>query len=1422
MQRRFARFMLTAIVAVLVACSAFAQEADDKSRFVRFLENLVSTPDRQISLTGLEGAFTSNPTVERITVSDREGPWLELEGVEMVWRRAALLDRMLHIDSLRARQVTVLRKPTASEGTEPSGGISGMPVAVIIDAIALPRVVLAAPVAGGEAELAAAGSAQLTPEALAAQLSVYRQDRAGTLTAELRLEPAAQVLTADLTLEEPAGGLIAELLELPNRPAISAKLSGKGPLDDWKATLTAAAGGEKVLDGSIAVSRAEDAYHVVADMSASLQTLAPADYAALVAGESALALDVSRADDGVVTIDAASLRSAGMDLSASGVLSADLVPENATLSLRLGQAGRATLPFAPGDVSVASLQVDGELESGAAAPWRLGLVAEGLESDYGSFARLAANASGEAENLPRPARRSATFQVNGTLEQLAARDPDVQAAVGSNMRITAEGAWSAGQPVAVANLQLVLDDAAASFAGTATADALDGSFGATLSDLSRFAGLAGRTLAGSAQLKANGTATTAGLFDLQLDGQTVDLALGIGALDPMLAGSTSLRGGVARSEDGLTFNDLALANERVNAKINGSFAEPALDLSVTADVADLSLVTDRAAGKAHISAALSGTSDAPRVEAEATGDEVVLMGQPLANATARFSGVVAGPDTAGDAEISGTLGGTPVRGSARLSAGEDGARLVENLSFAVGESRATGDLTIGGDGLLSGDIDIVSPDLSKVAPLFLVEASGMLSAKISLAAENGSQSAVVSGTATDIAYENLTLESADIEGRGRDLFGVPEIEGDFSLRNLNAGGLKIVSSMGTATRRDGGTLISARAQLADGRATLQAGLEPRDGGMAIELSAFTFARSGIDLSLASPTTVVVTDGTARFDKARLNAGGGSATIVGRAGRTLDLTVVLDALPVALANAFSPGIGAEGTISGRVAVSGAASKPAAHFQIEMAGASVAASRGAGLGALGVSAEGDFAGEQVKLTGKISGADGLAVSVAGTVGTVGNAPLDLAVTGAVPLSLGNQQLAARGAAVRGALNVDIKVTGTAAAPQFAGRVTTEGGSFVDPQSGIVLSDLSLSASISNNRLVIDRLNAKSGEGAVSAQGSLGLDPKAGLPVDMRIEVRRARYADGTLVAATLDADLTLTGRLTETPVLAGTVTLARTEITVPSRLPGDSVAVAVEHIDPPPPVERTLAIVREDKDQSAGGGPSGIALDITVRAPRQIFVRGRGLDTELGGRLRLSGPITSVVASGSFEIIRGRLDILTQRITLSRGVVTFAGDLDPILDFVGTTQSGDIAITVTISGRASNPQITFTSVPDLPQDEILAQLIFRKGVGELSPLQIARLGAAAAELSGGGSGGLLGQLRASTGLDDLDIIIDEQGKAALAAGRYISENVYVGVQQGATTESSRVTIDLDITRNLKARAGYSVKGDSSLGLYFEREY
>jgi translocation and assembly module TamB len=162
---------------------------------------------------------------------------------------------------------------------------------------------------------------------------------------------------------------------------------------------------------------------------------------------------------------------------------------------------------------------------------------------------------------------------------------------------------------------------------------------------------------------------------------------------------------------------------------------------------------------------------------------------------------------------------------------------------------------------------------------------------------------------------------------------------------------------------------------------------------------------------------------------------------------------------------------------------------------------------------------------------------------------------------------------------------------------------------------------------------------------------------------------------------------------------------------------------------------------------------LRLNVAINAPNRIFVRGRGLDVELGGQVAVTGPVTGVQPVGGFRIIRGRLSILGQRITFDEGTVTLVGDLDPFLNFVARSERSDITVFITVTGRASDLDISFSSQPELPEDEVLARLIFDRGIDQLSPLQLAQLAAAAAELAGGADTGLLGALRGATGRDQI---------------------------------------------------------------------
>jgi len=532
-------------------------------------------------------------------------------------------------------------------------------------------------------------------------------------------------------------------------------------------------------------------------------------------------------------------------------------------------------------------------------------------------------------------------------------------------------------------------------------------------------------------------------------------------------------------------------------------------------------------------------------------------------------------------------------------------------------------------------------------------------------------------------------------------------------------------------------------------------------------------------------------------------------------------VNLNAFPLAALNAVAPGQDLAGTITGTAKVGGTLRSPSASFNLDGAGLRAAPLNDAGLAPLQLKADGSFGNNVLTLrSASATGPQGFSLTASGRVPVSGGG-MAISVNGEAPLAIANRFLADRGAQASGTLQLQATVTGSTSDPQIRGMFSTVGAQFVDPESNVRLSDIAVMGTIDRNVVTLRNASGSLGAGgSISASGTVGI--RGDLPADIRINLNQARYADGTMVVATVNGALAIRGPLARDPLLSGNVDVVRAEITVPDSLGGGAAMLDVKHIDTPKAVAETLRRAKaNDGTPTPTGRPSVVRMNVTVNAPNQIFVRGRGLDAELGGSVTLTGPVTNIQPVGGFRLIRGRLGILGQRITFDEGEVTLVGDLDPFIDFVARSQGDDITVFINVRGRVSDLNITFSSQPQLPQDEVLARLIFKRSINELSPLQIAQLAAAAAELAGGSNTSLLGSLRDATGLDDLDIVTDSQGNAAVRAGRYIQENIYLGVEAGAGG-TARGTVNLDITEELKAKGSVGSDGDSSVGVFFEKDY
>ena len=463
-----------------------------------------------------------------------------------------------------------------------------------------------------------------------------------------------------------------------------------------------------------------------------------------------------------------------------------------------------------------------------------------------------------------------------------------------------------------------------------------------------------------------------------------------------------------------------------------------------------------------------------------------------------------------------------------------------------------------------------------------------------------------------------------------------------------------------------------------------------------------------------------------------------------------------------------------------------------------------------------------GDNLLVDFKTTGAGGLQADVKGTV-PVNDGAWDLTVNGQAPLAFADSVMASSSIRARGDILFDLALNGPPLLQNVTGEITTQNASVAMPAQRLSLQNITASArladGVTNSRISADLSTG----GQILGEGQISLNQEQGLPADLKLQLINITQEDPLFYKTTINGDLALSGPLLSGPKLSGKIDLTDTEVNVKGAANQNlSFIPEIVHKNEPAAsflTRKRAGLVITEAQETSQNRP--INLDLLINAPSRIFIRGLGLDAELGGHLQLTGSTQSVVPVGSFDLIRGRLVILGKQLSLTEGNITMAGALDPMIRVVATNDSGGYRTSVIISGLVSDPQFSFESSPELPEDEVLSQMLFGSGLDDISPFQALQLASALRELSGKGGPGLGGNLRSKLSLDDLSVGTDADGDTGLRAGKYISEKVYTDVNIMGDGKSE-ISINLDLNKSLSTKGSVSESGGSKFGFVFKKDY
>lgn len=449
------------------------------------------------------------------------------------------------------------------------------------------------------------------------------------------------------------------------------------------------------------------------------------------------------------------------------------------------------------------------------------------------------------------------------------------------------------------------------------------------------------------------------------------------------------------------------------------------------------------------------------------------------------------------------------------------------------------------------------------------------------------------------------------------------------------------------------------------------------------------------------------------------------------------------------------------------------------------------------------------------------------------------------------------------VRGDGFVDLTLAGTLARPRPGGSVRLENALFQELTQALELSHMRAEVLLSPTGPAAIKASGNGGRaGDFSFSGSVDIfDPE--LPLDVRGQFNRVAPFLRQDLRISVSGEAGVRGVLMHPEVFAD-LTVNSGELRV-EKLPGGGVTtldvVNAEVVQTPPVPENTETAPEGVTPEAV---PETGLLNLTLTVPSRFYVRGHGLESEWGGKLRVTGPFSAPRVNGQLASVRGTMSFLGKLFVLNKGEITFDGGTPPrpALNVQVTYSRQDFTALIELLGAATNPRLRLSSQPSLPTGDIVAQILFGSTASGLGRAEAIQLGATLASLtlfsSQGGS--IVDITRDSLGLDVLRVgsrrglgssssdgmrnfqpfgntglgqsgagaaglsrenAPDSENQLALEVGKYVLDNVYVGVEQGMEQDSTGVVVDIEVTPSVDLEAKTTGRG-TELGVIWSWDY
>ena len=385
-----------------------------------------------------------------------------------------------------------------------------------------------------------------------------------------------------------------------------------------------------------------------------------------------------------------------------------------------------------------------------------------------------------------------------------------------------------------------------------------------------------------------------------------------------------------------------------------------------------------------------------------------------------------------------------------------------------------------------------------------------------------------------------------------------------------------------------------------------------------------------------------------------------------------------------------------------------------------------------------------------------------------------------------------------------------------PRLQGDLEWQTGSYDNYYTGTSLRDIQAKIVAENDKLHLTSFTAHDQEeGVVTATGNVLLNVHQHFPFLFETTLRHTHLLKFPVFDSTFTGSVVLSGNRLG-GLAKGTLYVDEANIEIPDKLSTDLPPLPIKFIHIPPSV---TSYTFDAKPLFP------IKLDFDLTADDRVFVRGKGVNSEWKGKVKLKGDNVHFIADGSLSLIKGEYLFSGKIFKLTEGQIVFndTAKFSSYLSLSGQLTLPDVVITAQLRGPLQSPQLTFQSNPQLPTSSILSRVLFDKDISDISQSEASKLASALMAISSSAGPDILDTIRKTIGVDRLNLVSSSSGsteEVALQIGKYLTKGVLITLSQSTT--SSHVIVEIELPYGFVFQAETQEEQEGKFSLKWTKSY